>query len=478
MQQCIHNYYNKQNTRAGYFNIQASQQALSNMARWEEKTQRRIVDTQVQQVAAVLRADAKAALHERRQRLAHHLAEDERKVRAEIDTRQETSEQRRVRLTLHARAHKAKREAVRQEKVEEAYRLRFRRDCDDLRHIDSEHFSNECHAVQTQQRAGAAKQRELESTAKAEWEARQAAGWKEMTKEDTAIERTRADETRRNYDALASQVADKRSFQDEIQRQKQSDNEQRVQDLAAAAVRQREEEVMKFAKQRETNRTIMVSNQQAQQRRLAAEKAQRAGDARDLERDMRLHKIEVEEEHFDKQARQREMEDYRHYLAAKKREESSLEEHIQYMCDEELARANAKRDAEWERERLAREALKSNVLEGRAMQLAEKERLAVAQAEVKARENHYLAAEAGKAAAMTVAEEDARQNSMRQRAAEFKMQIELNNQRLAIEESRRRQDERNADRANNDYLKMLADAKAEKHVLRKPRGIKNMEFVV
>jgi hypothetical protein len=66
---------------------------------------------------------------------------------------------------------------------------------------------------------------------------------------------------------------------------------------------------------------------------------------------------------------------------------------------------------------------------------------------------------------------------MRQRAQEFRLQVELKNQRLAIEESRRRQDERNADKANNDYLAMLARAKAEKQVLRKPRGIKNMAFV-
>lgn len=463
-------------TREQYQNKIAERSKLAYVAEWEERTSNRIVSHAIQNIAAELRADAQRELQQRRQRLSELLAGDEAAQQREIDASKETAEARAKRLIAHARAHKAAREDKRLKYAEEMYRMRFKLACDDLRTIESNKYAQVCFNEQASQRDAGVQNAAAAVAEKEQWEQRQREGWAEMEKEDVAIATHRANAAAQNKLELETQIADHQALRAELTAIKIEQGEQRQKDMVADAIREREHELAENARKREAQMRIVQSNAAAQQRRLAAERAERAQEMRDLERDLSQFALEQEEEINDKAERCREMEAYRVYLAAKKREEAELEAEIQRMCDADLARANAKRDVEWEREALARERLNQNVAEGRQLQIQQLRERQIAEDEEKSRENQYLSVEALKLKQARERESLESKLQMQHRMEELKMQMQLNNQRLAIEASRARQDERNSDVANREYLLMLEREKASNTEPKRFFGIKNMQW--
>ncbi len=75
----------------------------------------------------------------------------------------------------------------------------------------------------------------------------------------------------------------------------------------------------------------------------------------------------------DQEAQRRDIHAYRTYLAARRAEEARMEREMEILVQEDLDRSNAKRDMQWEKERLAREKLMADVYQQRMGQIANKE---------------------------------------------------------------------------------------------------------
>ena len=63
----------------------------------------------------------------------------------------------------------------------------------------------------------------------------------------------------------------------------------------------------------------------------------------------------------------------RKYLEERKVHEAEIERQLEKLCQEEMERANAKRDMQWMREKAAREKLMKDVYEGRYDQIKQRE---------------------------------------------------------------------------------------------------------
>jgi hypothetical protein len=120
-------------------------------AHWEQRSDAKLKERAVQRRYDSIRAQDKAALAVRRQRLANMLLGEEASFQQEIDALDETPEQRRVRMETRARELRNKREAERKTFVDEQLERQWRLGCDALRNADSVNIAKSCEAARAYQ---------------------------------------------------------------------------------------------------------------------------------------------------------------------------------------------------------------------------------------------------------------------------------------------------------------------------------------
>lgn len=110
---------------------------LGAAAAWENKTDSRIQEKQVQQRFAALKAQADSALASRQDKLAQKLHEEEQALKQELISCQETPAQRRAQMAARAHELARRREAERQQLAAALMDQAFRDNCDPLRERNS-----------------------------------------------------------------------------------------------------------------------------------------------------------------------------------------------------------------------------------------------------------------------------------------------------------------------------------------------------
>ncbi|KAJ1618612.1 hypothetical protein T492DRAFT_916701 [Pavlovales sp. CCMP2436] len=106
-------------------------------ADWESRTDAKLKTRAVQLRYDSIRAQDKAAVIARRNRLAQMLMAEEAHFQRQIDALDESPDQRRVRMETRARELRGKRENERKTYVDEQLERQWRMGCDALRNADS-----------------------------------------------------------------------------------------------------------------------------------------------------------------------------------------------------------------------------------------------------------------------------------------------------------------------------------------------------
>jgi hypothetical protein len=133
---------------------EAARQAMANSvkedflvgasAEWEMRTDAKLKQRAVQARYDSIRAQDKAALIERRRRVAQMLMAEEAEFQRQVDALDEGPAERRVRMETRARELRDKREAERKAYVEEQLERQWRLGCDELRNADSVNIAKAC----------------------------------------------------------------------------------------------------------------------------------------------------------------------------------------------------------------------------------------------------------------------------------------------------------------------------------------------
>lgn len=130
---------------------------LGAAAAWENKTDSRIQEKQVQQRFAALKAQADGALAARQDRLAEKLHAEEQALKQELISCQESPAKRRAQMAARAHELARRREAERQQLAAALMDQAFRDNCDPLRERNSKRLV--CRTAQErEQQVGTAQQ--------------------------------------------------------------------------------------------------------------------------------------------------------------------------------------------------------------------------------------------------------------------------------------------------------------------------------
>lgn len=445
--------------------------AVGRLATWETKTTARIQRNTITNMARSLEVADKQSLQARRRRLTELLASDDEVYKGELAGLQETSKQRAVRMVAVARALKLEREEKRKALATEQYNRQWREGCDDLRLIDSDKFRNHCmQGVQGQLREKA-EARKASTMDEMRWAKVMEDGrLQKMQKESDEIKKRQAfnQETKMALmDQMDNQRAAKeaeaaRTEQDRLNFMQQLEDE--AEDNRRGQAQMKEAQMTQLRRIREFNEETMGAKNKALQ-------MQREQEMRDLAQKMEAHRAEGDMRAAEKKQMRDDIFKYQEYLRQRKVEEKQLERELEVMCQEELQAANAKRDAQWMKERLGREQLLANVYQTRREQIYSKDREALRREEEVGLERQAIEREIQRAQRIEEEEEEQQRQKERQLAGDLDRQKTVNRNRADIQQTEERNEFEAAQDAEKKYSAFLVREKqsmwAEKY---EPKG--------
>lgn len=132
-----------------------------------------------------------------------------------------------------------------------------------------------------------------------------------------------------------------------------------------------------------------------------------------------------------------------------------MERELEIMCQEEMERANAKRDMQWKKERLAREQLLADVYQTRMEQIKAKDREARRREEEVALERAAVERELEKARQIEEEDEELQREKERERAADLDRQVAAVHNRKTIAATEARKEFEAAQEAEKKYSAFL-----------------------
>ncbi|KAG8471281.1 hypothetical protein KFE25_009702 [Diacronema lutheri] len=353
--------------------------AVGAYADWEVRTDAKLKQRAVAQRYESIRAQDKAALIERRRRLAQMLLAEEAAFQQQIDALDEGPDERRARMESRARELRDKREAERKAFVDQQLERQWRLGCDALRNADSVNVSKACDeargyqleeklqllALEQQEASIFAEQWLNDGRAKAKRELDEEAHRKAMDEEQKRI--------------LAMQVGEKHAVVDAERAERDAEAralatqwvvEKAAQEAAEAERRRRQHaaklELDAFNVAKRSERSTAYAHELADDRsRLALVLAKEAEDAR------------IEHEHHE--TLKRESLAYQKHLQILMAKEAADEAELEKARNADLGKAWDKRVEQWGREQAAREQLLQSTLEGRKLQIEQRQRERAAQ---------------------------------------------------------------------------------------------------
>lgn len=457
-------------------NVETEQRAKQ-LAGWEQKTEGLIRKNMISNISLNLQNQTKVSLEERRGRLARMLRDEDEQYRRELDNLQETSVEKAQRMVKYAKELKANREEQRKQFATEQLERQWRLACDDLRDLEGAAFRRYCLDKVQEQRVEKVNQRLNERDEEERW----AAAWeaermKKVERDAQEIRERKAFNYETKMD-LMEQMQQKRA--DEVNRLKDQEEERKAfrmklenDEREAIAEKKRRAQAKKEQMDRIQADNQMQMNAKAEQARLAREQ-----DLKDLEQVMEEHKADLAARADEKKKMREDMMKYRKYLEERKVHEAEIERQLEQLCQEEMERANAKRDMQWMREKSAREKLMKNVYEGRYEQIKQKEEDAYKREMEIYYDRQTMDREI--AAAMNAEEEEDRKIKEDQviRRNQLNRQKEYNQNRRQLEDAQKFREEEmsvQAERQYNAFLereRQMFEAKAYKPQVRGKRSV-------
>ncbi|XP_077202891.1 cilia- and flagella-associated protein 53 [Paroedura picta] len=313
-----------------------------------------------------------AETDERRERLRDLLEKEERGYIVEMESMEETTEDRKQKMLQKAKLLRENREEERRKIVSEKREQQFRADCEELRtQWSQKHLMEVCEdrLAQLALKEELKKQREQEeATYLALWE------------EDRLAKEKRAAEEERNRNARNSDMLNMLSTQRAVA-EAQRQEEQRLKDEEAKYMEEERHllklederaEIERRRKLRECGEMLMASVQEKMKRLNRARQEELALDMKVLDHIMKQSQEDTEGQKRRKKELLREQQMYQAYLAEQLEEERRLEKEMDKLREEEMARMWAKRAEREKRGKEARERLMKEVMDTRQLQVQER----------------------------------------------------------------------------------------------------------
>ncbi|XP_062506158.1 trichoplein keratin filament-binding protein-like [Corticium candelabrum] len=403
------------------------------------------------------REEKEMRLRERRERLAKLLDNERSQYEMELKGLARRPQERLPEMREKVEQLKTKRENERRETAEEKLRQHWRANCPEIRQIESRQMMRDIHNTWSQQVTERERDKERAILEKEHYEQeleteRQSA----LAEEREAAEKKRREE-KRTFEHLKEQVDEMRRRDEEAAELKSQQDELMRQQWQ---LQQAEEERKKMEEKRKRQALgrVLTRQYKAQMQRRSRQIQEQ------LELDLKILSDLAAQEAEDRQLAETQRERARadaswmkQVVEEQLKLEKAREAELDMLFREEASRQWQKREAEWERERLARERLMREVLDERQGQIVEKmEELRIQQVESIGRREELLH-ELELANQLTARETQRQAEDRETRKRELEVQI-TERQRRADES--RRQLERGLqeqEEADAEYEQMLRE---------------------
>mmetsp|Transcript_41577 Transcript_41577/g.50428 ORF Transcript_41577/g.50428 Transcript_41577/m.50428 type:complete len:485 (-) Transcript_41577:1044-2498(-) len=347
--------------------------AKLHVANWEQKTDSKIRDNLILERYEEMKAQAEEQLDVRRGKLARKLYDEHIGLQMELQSQQETPDERRDKMVARAKELYSQRENERQALADEMLYRHWRESCDTLRVTDSKKVRQMTEAGRRQQEdeKKVLKQQELE-------EKRLYDEMYEHERQKKELRHLADVKRRKERDSEAVRVLNEQIEENRVRTEEANDEKRRDVDEMKARWREEEsqakaEEEARYERNRQVGEELLRFNIQKQEEQMEADMKERDYDKRLVDQAVRKAKEEEDRETEAKAKAKMEARMYRqHLLIMMQKEAESMEERDRLIKMEE-DKAWAKRQAQHDKEQAAREALMKNVLETRDAQLKEKE---------------------------------------------------------------------------------------------------------
>jgi len=216
-----------------------------------------------------------------------------------------------------------------------------------------------------------------------------------------------------------------------------------------------------YERKRRMQKEIAGYNEQLQEEKRRGFEAQRIEERRILHAKMEEYAEDTQRHANDRDAMRKDIQEYRLYLQRRKEEEARMEQEMERLVAEDLARANAQRDAVWDRERLAREKLMRDVYSSRAEQLIHKQQLKKEEEGQIQEEKREAEFERERAQAELEKEERLEQVTSQRRKQDLEAQMKINAYRKELEQEAAKAEKESALQAEKEYRERLVRFKKD-----------------
>ncbi|KAL2913720.1 hypothetical protein HK105_206736 [Polyrhizophydium stewartii] len=425
-------------------------------SRFEESTNMAIFRQQIQRRFSELKANEASKLDERRGRLRQLLKDDEERYRALLLAKEETRETRVEAMRQRMHDLREQRERERQAIVTEKLAQRWRKECDQLRAIESKVREKHVSEARAEQIREQGERREAERREKRYyddlWEQDRL---KKIEREERDREHLRA-MNRSTIEMLEKQLtALKLQAQREVEL-KQEEARLMKEEHETRLLEDQRKQQQKHMEQVQIRQDLDEFNKMKLQQRQREVQAALEMDMRILAEFLKMDRVEREGRQRRREEMRREMQMYREHLLAQKEIEKQREAEIEQWFVAEQERLWKARSEKWRKEQAARDRLMKEVMEGRQEQLKvalERNRQAQERVRIEKLEIEKRIEEAKQ---WEAAQHEKAAKTKREYSTMLKEQMEIAERRAAEERRRIELEDAAAKAANEEYEAMLS----------------------
>jgi len=336
---------------------------------WENKTMGVIRGNRVKGKVAMIQVEQKAALNERRRRLAKMLSDEQHAYEQEMVDREETPQQRMDKMALRAYELKKRREDERKAFVQEKLYQQWRDGIDELRTMDSKIVELKTIAARDFQLDEKQVMRDEEKAHDHFYDRLWHEGYLAKIEREEREKAMKAERNEQQTATLAVQQEMKQERSAEEKAREKADAEE-LKQIWAMQEQEEKEAVLGEKMRARQERAKADEYMQIQQAQRAEEERIEKDFDRNfvdsvLERERRL----AEQEEIEKAKAKKKAIEYTEALKLEMSRKAASEEELIRLQHEESERQWAKRYEKWEKEELARRALMEEVYTDRAEQV-------------------------------------------------------------------------------------------------------------
>jgi hypothetical protein len=430
-------------------------------AEWERKTDKMMNSNQLQRLSRQLKEGDEQILKNKRARLAAKLTEEDARYREEVASLVETPQERAKRMVANARKFKQERESRRALYAQHAMERQWKESCDDLRTIDSKYFNSYCgEQVKRQMDKRKEKLEEIQVEEK-QWADMLEENRRAAVKKEEERQQQRVRNTIENRKALQQQMVELSVAQKAAKAQDEREKEifQQILAMDAKAAKEKAEEDLE--RKREINRQNAAYNEQLLRERHERFEREREAERQDLMAKMAAYREDTIRQENNIAQQRADIVEFRNYLARRREEERRMEVEMERLIQEDLDRSNARRDVQWEKERLAREKLMKEVYDTRAKQVFERELMKKEEAKEKEFLKSLAAEDARRAAELEAEEDRQAKDAAARRKFELEQQMKTNQNRLDMMQQAKMAEKLAAEEAERVYQERLRQYKQQ-----------------